>query len=131
MIKYQNFAHYKIPITADPAKYGKLLDHSNNKFICLMITKNIAVINQYDSKNFIRIFKNGELVLEYTDTIINDRSFSRILGDTKFIFENDKLISTQIFSLHGVITIFNDTPLCHFQPNVNCNRIKSYFYLLF
>lgn len=101
MTKIQFYSHYKLPITMDPLKYGKLLDQNNNKFIIQLSTKNIAIINQYDKENFVRIFKNGDLVLEYRDTFISDRSFSRFIHDTKFIFENDRLILTQIMNALG------------------------------
>jgi len=72
MIKYQIYSHYKLPITMDPLKYGKLLDQTNNKFIIQLTTKNVAVITHYEKENFIRIFKNGDLVLEFRDKFINE-----------------------------------------------------------
>src|SRR6266849_10062111 len=114
MTKFQIYSHYKLPITMDPLKFGKLLDQTNNKFIMQLTTKNVAVINHYDKENFIRIFKNGDLVLEFRDKFISENSFIRTLNDTKFLFENDKLISTQILSVSGSFTIFNDiTPLSY------------------
>jgi hypothetical protein len=107
MIKYQIYSHYKLPITTDPLKFGKLLDQTNNKFIIQLTTKNVAVINHYDKENFVRIFKNGDLVLEFRDKLINENSFIRTLNDTRFLFENDKLISTEILNALGSITIFN------------------------
>ena len=95
------YSHYKLPITIDPLKYGKLLDQTNNKFIVQLTTKNIAVINQYDKENFIKIFRNGDLVLEFRDKFISDSSFIRSINDKKFLFENDKLISTQILNASG------------------------------
>jgi hypothetical protein len=106
----------------DPLKYGKLLDQTNNKFIIQLTTKNVAVITHYEKENFIRIFKNGDLVLEFRDKFINENSFIRTLNDTKFLFENDKLISTQILSALGAFTIFNSD---------NINPLKNpieYFY---
>ena len=96
MIKYQIYSHYKLPISKDPLKYGKLLDQSKNKIIVQLTTRNIAVINHYDKENFVKIFKNGDLVLEFRDKFTNDTSFIRYINDTRFFFENDKLISTQI-----------------------------------
>lgn len=98
MTKFQIYSHFKLPITMDPLKYGKLLDQTNNKFIMQLSTKNIAVINHYEKENFIRIFKNGDLVLEFKDKFINENSFIRTINDTKFLFENDKLVSTQILN---------------------------------
>jgi hypothetical protein len=95
----------------DPLKYGKLLDQTNNKFIINLNTKNTAIIiqNEKEKENFVRIFKSGDLVLEYKDTFISDRSFSRFINDTKFIFENDKLISTQILNALGQFITYEDT----------------------
>jgi hypothetical protein len=109
----------------DPLKYGKLLDQTNNKFIMQLSTKNIAVINHYEKENFIRIFKNGDLVLEFRDKFINENSFLRTLNDTKFLFENDKLISTQISNALGSITIYEDTNSVIITP-LNKNDLHVY-----
>jgi uncharacterized ubiquitin-like protein YukD len=98
MIKYQTFSHFKIPITIDPLKYGKLIDQTNNKFFIQLSTKNIAVIIHNEEENLIKIFKNGDLVLEFKDKIIQENEFIRYINDTRFLFKNDKLISTQILS---------------------------------
>lgn len=132
MTKIQFYSHYKLPITMDPLKYGKLLDQFNNKFIINLTTKNIAIINQEDKQNFIRIFKNGDLVLEYKDTFISDRSFSRFINDKKFIFENDRLISTQILNALRWITIFdsnNNNPLLYDSTYLNkfVEILKTYY----
>lgn len=133
-IKYHNYSHYKLPITMDPLKFGKLLDQTNNKFIMQLNTKNIAVINQYDKENFIKIFKNGDLVLEFTDTFISDNSFSRFIRDTKFTFINERLAKTEILSVNGLFTIYltaNNTPLSFtFEPNQNTHPIIYYKYYL-
>jgi tRNA 2-selenouridine synthase SelU len=105
-LKYQNYLHYKLPITIDPLKFGKLLDQTNDKFIMLLTTKNVAVIKQCNKENFIRILKNGDLVLEFKDKFINENSFIRTIQDTSFTFENEKLISTQILSTAGNIFIY-------------------------
>jgi uncharacterized ubiquitin-like protein YukD len=98
MTKFQIYSHFKLPITKDPLKFGKLIDQSNNKFIVQLTTKNVAVINQYEKENFIKIFKNGDLVLEFRDKFTNETSVIRTINDTRFLFENDKLISTQILN---------------------------------
>jgi hypothetical protein len=99
MTKIQIYSHYKLPITMEPLKFGKLLDQSNNKFIIQLNTKNIAIINNYDNENFVRIFKNGDLVLEFRDTFIADNSFSRLIRDTKFTFVNERLAKTEILNV--------------------------------
>ena len=131
MTKIQIYSHFKLPITMDPLKFGKLLDESNNKFIIQLSTKNIAVIKHYDKENFIRIFKNGDLVLEFRDKFMTENSFIRTINDTKFLFENDKLITTQIINALGSNTIFtnNNNPF-YFTFETN-NQIVSWFYLAY
>jgi hypothetical protein len=107
----------------DPLKYGKLLDQTNNKFIIQLTTKNVAVINHYEKENFIRIFKNGDLVLEFRDKFINENSFIRTLKDTKFLFENDKLISTQILNASGSVFIY---PLYEDTNSLQLNPLNYY-----
>nr|YP_009487206.1 hypothetical protein [Russula abietina]AWB36108.1 hypothetical protein [Russula abietina] len=133
MIKYQNFSHYKLPITMDPLKYGKLLDETNQKFIIQLTTKNIAVIKQYPKENFVRIFKNGELVLEFRDKFLSENLFKRSIYDTIFTFENEKLIKTEISNLSGLIEIFSITPdnLTPFnmqERNLKNNKTKNYLF---
>jgi len=126
MTKFQIYSHYKLPITTDPLKFGKLIDQTNNKFIIQLTTKNVAVINHYEKENFVRIFKNGDLILEFKDKLINENSFIRTLNDTRFLFENDKLVSTQILNASGLITIFdnNNYPL---YEGTNALQLKQSF----
>jgi hypothetical protein len=91
----------------DPLKFGKLIDQTDNKFIIQLNTKNIAVIKQNNKENLIKIYKNGDLVLEFKDKFVSETSFIRTLNDTKFLFANDKLISTQIINASGPSTILN------------------------
>jgi hypothetical protein len=111
MAKFQIYSHYKLPISKDPLKYGKLMDQINNKYIVQLTTKNVAIIEQFEKENFIKIFKNGDLVLEFKDKFTNDTSFIRYINDTRFLFENDKLISTQILNASGYFTIWNSNDI--------------------
>jgi hypothetical protein len=74
-MKYQNYAKFLIPITFDPNSFGKVIEHSGNKFINQLSTGNTAIITQYNNENFIRIFRKGELVLEFKDHKIDDSTF--------------------------------------------------------
>lgn len=126
MIKIQIYSHYKLPITMEPLKYGKLLDQINNNFIMQLTTKNIAIIKQQEKENYVRIFKNGDLVLEFRDKSVQEKSFIRYLNNTRFLFENDKLISTQILNALGQ---FSNTPLInniigYFKPMIIKNKFR-------
>jgi hypothetical protein len=128
MIKFQNYSHYKLPITTDPLKYGKLLDQTDNKFILQLTTKNIAVIKQIGNENFVRIFRNGDLVLEFRDKILEENSFTRYIHDTRFYYENDRLISTQILGRLGTTTIFesnDNNPVYLLHKNTDAIKLKT------
>jgi hypothetical protein len=122
MIKFQIYSHFKLPITKDPLNFGKLIDQTNNKFIIQLSTKNIAVINNNEKENFVRIFKNGDLVLEFRDKFTSESSFTRYINDKRFLFENSKLISTQILSGSGLFTTFDKN-----KPLSVCSQELLYY----
>ena len=107
MTKYQTYSHFKIPVTRDPLKFGKLIDQTNNKFIIQLSTKNVAVVNHNEKENLVKIFRNGDLVLQFNDKFINENSFIRTLNSIKFLFENDKLISTHISNAFKLLNFSN------------------------
>jgi hypothetical protein len=88
MIKYQNYKHYKLPITINPLDYGKLILNIEdiNLFIIQINRTNIALIFQYDDLNHIKLFKEGVQILEYSDHKTNDNIFIRSLNNTKIYF---------------------------------------------
>jgi hypothetical protein len=90
-IKYQNFKHYKLPITMDPLKYGKLILNIEKLFIVQVNKTNVAIINQHKELNSIKLFKEGDLIFNYKDIKINDNSFVRHIENNKFIFINNTL----------------------------------------
>ena len=56
-MSYQNYYHFKFPITMDPLKYGKLVTKLDNKYIILMINKNLAIIDITDKLNKIMLYR--------------------------------------------------------------------------
>jgi hypothetical protein len=104
MIKYQNYQHYKLPITTNPLEYGKLILQIEdlNLFIVQVNRTNIALIFQYDEINHIKFFKEGDLIYDYTDHKTDDNTFIRSLNNIKFTFKNNELFSTDI----SIVRIF-------------------------
>ena len=92
MLKFQNYRHYKLPITMNPLEYGKLIYNNINIFIVQINTTNIALISQYDLFNEIKLFREGDFIFEYKDHKIDDNSFIRSLGNRKFTYKNGQLI---------------------------------------
>lgn len=89
---FQNYKHYKLPISFDPSEYGKIIYKKDKLFIVHFNRTNIAIITQKDDFNHIMFYRLGELVLEYRDHIINDNTFIRIIDNRKFTFKDKELI---------------------------------------
>lgn len=92
MLKFQNYKHYKLPITMNPLEYGKLIIKIDNVIVSQINRTNIALITQFDDLNNIKIFKEGDFLFEYSDHRINDNNFIRSLFNKKFSFENNELV---------------------------------------
>jgi len=109
-LKYQNYLHYKLPITINPLEYGKLIIKiiELKLFIIQINRTNIALINQYDELNHVKIFKEGNLIFEYSDHILDNSSFIRVLENKKFTFKNNELaiLSTEKMINSLLVKIF-------------------------
>jgi DNA polymerase family B len=92
-IQYQLYKHYKQPVTMEPLKYGKLTyyDKATNTYIIQItpltqahITPSVLPQHSQQQEGFnenkVEIFKNGCMILEYTDKMVDDNTFIRTLG---------------------------------------------------
>src|SRR5437879_1854409 len=113
-IKYQNYKHYKLPISINPLEYGKLIFKTDNiyiiqiKFINVSVIskyKNFSVIYQYEDFNEVKFFKEGDLAFIYKDHKLDDNTFTRTLNNKKFTFKNNELILIDIHSQKSIILI--------------------------
>ena len=123
MLKFQNYKHYKLPITMDPLKYGNLLYQNNNIYILQFNRTNVAIINQDGLNNLVKFFKEGNLIYEYKDFKLSINSFVRTLENKKFTFEKGILVSINKLILQLILiililiifdnsTIFNTSLIC-------------------
>ena len=95
MIKYQNYKHYKLPITINPLDYGKLIlkiDNLNLFIIQLVKTNNIIILTQDGLTNQVKFYKEGDLIYEYKEYKLIHNYFVRTLQNTKFTFRDNKLV---------------------------------------
>jgi hypothetical protein len=106
MIKYQNYSHYKLPITINPLEYGKLIEQIGNKYIIHLNTFSILILNKKDNENFVKLFRKGEFIFEFKDLKISENTFYRFIQDQKYTFKNNRLISTEIISVTYKILIY-------------------------
>lgn len=89
---YHNYYHYLFPITFNPLEYGKLIFHSGNNYIVQINLRNVAVIETKEGvENCVKIYKEGQLIFEYTDKYIDQNSYCRVIGKNKFTFINNEL----------------------------------------
>ena len=102
-IKYQNYKHYKLPITINPLDYGKLIYTADNIYIIQITSRTIAVIFQNDLFNEVKFFKEGDLAFIYKDHKLDDNTFIRSLDNKKFTFKNNKLILIDTHSQKSII----------------------------
>jgi hypothetical protein len=104
-MKYQNYSHYKLPITINPLEYGTLIEQFDNKYILQLTTNNIVTIKKINNENYVKFYRKGELMFEFRDTILSDNSFIRTISDQRFTFKYSKLISTEILVHNKFIKI--------------------------
>jgi hypothetical protein len=65
---------------------ASLIDKTGNKFIIQINRTNVVSITQENDKNYVKFFKEGKFVFEYTDIKINEIKFIRNLNNEKFTF---------------------------------------------
>jgi hypothetical protein len=132
MVKYQNYKNYKLPITVEPLKYGKLIIHIEqlNLFIVSITPKTLAIITKNEDFNHIKFFRDGNFIFEYKDTIITDNTFRRSLGGTLFNFINNELVSIE--NLKSIILeLINKFLLEDIYKNKTILFLIISFYIIF
>src|ERR1700684_4608706 len=101
MMKYQNYKHYKLPITLNPLNYGKLIVQIGKHFIIQINRTNIVLITQFEDINHVKLFKEGDYIFEYKDHKSNNSTFIRSLNNNKFTFKDSKLLSKETLVLNS------------------------------
>ena len=92
-LNYQNYKHYKLPITINPLEYGKLIFKTDNTYIIQITKHTIGLIIKFDQFNEVKFFKDGDLVFTYKDHLIDDNTFVWSLETKKFTFTKNKLVN--------------------------------------
>jgi hypothetical protein len=92
-LKYQNYKHYKLPISFNPIEYGKLIFKTDNINIIHVSLRTIAVLTQLTEFNEVKFYKDGDLAFTYKDHKIDENTFVRTLDTRKFTFTNNKLVN--------------------------------------
>jgi hypothetical protein len=91
MIKYQNYKHYKLPITMNPLEYGKLIIQIEKLFVIQINRTNIVLLNEFKEYNHVKLFNLGDFIFEYKDFKNDENSFVRKINNKDFSFINNEL----------------------------------------
>lgn len=102
MTTFQNYNHFKLPITMEPLKYGKLIINIDNLFILQINRTNLALVSQFKDLNKVKLYRQGDFMFEYTDFKISNNSFIRSLNNKKFTF-----IDLSLKSIEEIINRLN------------------------
>src|ERR1700730_15400453 len=93
IIKFQNYKHYRLPITINPLEYGKLILKIDELklFIVQVNRTDLALIYEQDEFNHIKFFNEGNLVFEFKDHKYDNNKFIRSLNNKKINFKKYKI----------------------------------------
>jgi len=100
---YQNYKKHKLPVTMDPIKYGKLIyfDEYKNTYLVQITDKSIASINVKDGINTVEIIREGDIVMKYTDQMLNENYILRKIGNNTYHYTLDgNLNLTKVIKPH-------------------------------
>jgi len=122
-MKYQNYLHFKLPITMNPEDYGKVIEQNNNIYIIQLNTNNIVIIKQINEDNFVKFFRKGELIFEFKDSKLSEKRFIRTILDQRYTFRDGKLISTEIISTVTNILIYKSDEIHNDTDSVLTNPL--------
>jgi len=100
--KFQTYYKNKLPIinTGSVNEYGKVLSRSNDQYTIYVnsntiIILDLSIINNQQVNN-IKYIKNGQLLFNWTDTIINKNSIIREIGKSIYYYENMELVLVKV-----------------------------------
>jgi hypothetical protein len=80
MTKYQNYKHYKLPITINPLEYGKLIVQLQDLFIIQINKTNLVLLKENKEFNHIKLFREGDFIFEYKDHKQGENVFIRAIN---------------------------------------------------
>jgi len=100
--KFQTYYKNKLPIvnTGSVNEYGKILSSNNDQYTIFVNSKTIIILDMSiinnQQVNSIKYIKNGQLLFNWTDTIINKNSIIREIGKSIYYYENKELILVKV-----------------------------------
>jgi hypothetical protein len=95
-LNFQAYKNNKLVISFNPLDFGKVLTITNlvNETLYILQSKDNLIIKILNSENqnIIEIFKDGDLLIKFTDFKLSENRFFRILDNKKYYFENNQQI---------------------------------------
>src|ERR1700760_503040 len=87
---FQNYKHFKLPITLNPLEYGYVIFQSENHYIVEINTGTIATIHIKEDKSekyiLVSIHRNKNLLFTYKDILIDNNKIKRIINKRTYIY---------------------------------------------
>src|SRR5712675_266629 len=123
---FQNYKHYKLPISLNPLEYGKLMLKINNIFIISVGTRTIAILTQYKDFNDVKFFRKGDLIFNYKDHKINENTFIRLIEKSilRTLIENI-LITLILYFIFFVIFPENSSDLLLSGTIIKLRKVRA------
>jgi len=96
---FQNYKHYKLPITMNPYKYGSHPIVSKELYYLVPVTdltfasitiKNKGSVAFPQLENHVDIIRTRNIALSYIDKYIDENKFERVIGNNHYIYIKDK-----------------------------------------
>ena len=95
-LNYQNYKNNNLIISFNPLDFGKVLNINKlvNETLYILQNENNLVIKILNSenKNSVEFFKQGDLIIKFTDFKLSENRLVRILDNKKYYFENNEQI---------------------------------------
>jgi hypothetical protein len=86
--------------TGSVNEYGKILSSNNDQYTIFVNSKTIIILDlsiiNNQQVNSIKYIKNGQLLFNWTDTIINKNSIIREIGKSIYYYENMELVLVKV-----------------------------------
>jgi len=123
-LKYQIYYNNKLPIGILPEEYGTII-HENDSHFTISVSKNAMIIlkviqTNLSKINYIKYFKNGNLLFEWKDTIVSEFKFIREIGKSIIHYENSEKVLLMIVKQTKAIKQKIDLPK---NKSINCKTI--------
>lgn len=116
---FENYKHFKLPITMNPLEYGYLIHQFENQYIIQIFSGTIAtiIVNPEKQINQVYIHRDKVLAFEYKDYYINKNSFKRYINMRTYIYSRENENEDYKLNLLKI-----EKPVKYITPNIKKDK---------